>query len=128
MKTSRSAKTSGVAPPRRATEFEGRKLILAWQSSGLSVADFCRHRGIPAHRVHYWKRRLAGGSSAHTDEAPAFFAVDLTPESIEARAADRSVASILIWAGESVRIELPADTSREHFVRTVRWAAEAMQR
>ena len=127
MKAVRSAKASERAAPQRSTESEGRELILAWQSSGLSVADFCRDRGIPAHRVHYWKRRLSGASSPQKDAVAEFFTVQVEPESMKGPSADRTVASIQIWASDSVRVELSADTPREDFVRTVRWVVEAMQ-
>jgi hypothetical protein len=43
-----------------------RRLIAAWQRSGLSQVDYCRERGINAGTFAWWKRRLtaeaAGGA------------------------------------------------------------------
>ena len=128
MKADRPVKGSDDVAYRRSTEAEGQELISAWQESGLSVAQFCRNRGLPAHRVHYWKRRIADSSSPHAGEVPEFFSIDVASEAAELSKADRRVSPIVIWAGTSVRIELPANASRDQFVRTIGCAVEAMQR
>jgi len=117
---------------RRSTESEGRALVDAWQSSGLPVSEFCRTQGIGAHRVHYWKRRLAGGSGAsdsraRKSEAPAFFAVDLESSGLGVAREGGREGSIAIWAGSDVRIEIPSSAPREAFIRALRWTVEAMQ-
>jgi hypothetical protein len=35
-----------------------RRLLGAWEQSGLSQAEFCRRRGIKAVNLAWWKRRL----------------------------------------------------------------------
>lgn len=37
-----------------------RRLLGAWERSGLSQAEFCRRRGIKAVNLAWWKRRLRG--------------------------------------------------------------------
>jgi hypothetical protein len=53
------AKTSNDR--RRMTESEGAALVQEWRRSGLSIAEFGRSRGVGAHRLRYWERRLAPG-------------------------------------------------------------------
>lgn len=56
------AKTSKeAADRRRMTESEGAALVQEWRRSGLSMAEFGRSRGVAAHRLRYWERRLAPG-------------------------------------------------------------------
>ena len=37
-----------------------RGLVDAWETSGLSQAEFCRRRGVKAVTFGWWKRRLKG--------------------------------------------------------------------
>jgi hypothetical protein len=37
-----------------------RRVLGAWEQSGLSQAEFCRRRGIKAVNLAWWKRRLRG--------------------------------------------------------------------
>ena len=51
------------------------------KSSGTSVVDFCKRRGLPVHQFYWWKRRLSSldvqdGASQAEDE-PAFIPVRL---------------------------------------------------
>jgi hypothetical protein len=41
-----------------------RRLLGAWEQSGLSQAEFCRRRGIKAVTLAWWKRRLRGADDA----------------------------------------------------------------
>jgi len=36
-----------------------RQTVQQWRASGLSQAEFCRHRGIPYSRFVWWKRRVS---------------------------------------------------------------------
>jgi hypothetical protein len=36
------------------------RIVQSWQASGLSQAEFCRRRGIPAWKLRWWRKRLAG--------------------------------------------------------------------
>lgn len=49
--------TTATRRPRR-TIRQGRDLIAAWQSSGLSAAAFCKARKMSGNRIDYWQRRL----------------------------------------------------------------------
>jgi hypothetical protein len=44
--------------------------IEQWQHENSSVADFCRTRGIPQWKFHYWKRKIIIDSSDSTSTAP----------------------------------------------------------
>ena len=35
--------------------------IRAQEKSGLTIAEYCRRRGLARHRFHYWKDKLLGG-------------------------------------------------------------------
>lgn len=41
----------------RWTEFEGKKLILQWQESGMDKSSFCKAHGIAYGRFLYWCKR-----------------------------------------------------------------------
>ena len=46
---------------------EAEVLLAAWRASGVSLARFCRERGVAAHRMVYWQKRvqvLAGQTAA----------------------------------------------------------------
>jgi hypothetical protein len=38
-----------------------REILGRWRTSGLSQAQFCRRRGIPAWKLAWWRKRLAAG-------------------------------------------------------------------
>ena len=44
------------ADARKQTEW--RKRLERFQSSGLTIAQFCRNENIPTHTFYYWGRRL----------------------------------------------------------------------
>jgi hypothetical protein len=45
-----------------------RRLLGAWEQSGLSQAEFCRRRGLKAVNLAWWKRRLrASGDRPRAD-------------------------------------------------------------
>lgn len=46
-----------------------RRMVAAWESSGLTQVEFCRRRGLKAVTFGWWKRRLVGasGRSARND-------------------------------------------------------------
>lgn len=51
-----AARNSAVADRR---EQRWRELLVRWQDSGLSQAEFCRRRGIPVWKFLWWKKRLS---------------------------------------------------------------------
>lgn len=50
--------------PKKRTIRQGRDLVAAWRSSGLSATAFCREHRIDPKRLSWWKRRLR-----HLDQA-----------------------------------------------------------
>jgi transposase-like protein len=68
-----------------------RQIVERQQDSGLSVAEFCRRRGVAAPSLFAWKRRL--GAEAPPEARPTFVAVrpeaepTLTPGGVDPAAA-----------------------------------------
>ena len=60
-----------------------RRQFSQYESSGTSIADFCRRRGIPAHQFHWWKRKLSSldaqdrACRVEVEDASAFIPVRL---------------------------------------------------
>lgn len=48
-----------AAERRRRSAAEGRALVAAWESSGLSLRAFSIQRGVRPQRIAYWRLRLA---------------------------------------------------------------------
>jgi hypothetical protein len=57
-----------AAERRRRSVAEGRALVAAWESSGLSLRAFSIQRGVRPQRIAYWRLRLAPKAR---DESPA---------------------------------------------------------
>jgi hypothetical protein len=57
-----------AAERRRRSVAEGRALVAAWESSGLSLRAFSMQRGVRPQRIAYWRLRLAPKAS---DDSPA---------------------------------------------------------
>lgn len=57
-------------------EGQAREALAELARSGDSIAEFARHRGISAHRVYYWKKRIAEA------RAPGFLAVPVAPAGV----------------------------------------------
>jgi hypothetical protein len=107
----------------RTERAEGRILAEQWRASGQTVAQFCRERGVPVHRLHYWKRQAE--SATQSEEAPTaseFLAVEIEEVS---RSKPPKDAPIEIAVG-AIRVQLPLGCDRESFVRILRWTAEAL--
>lgn len=127
MKSKQVDRISSRTAGQRMTESEGRALVEAWQASGLPVSRFCRERGVVSHLVHYWKRKLFEDSNSLEAATPEFVALDFATKEFGGALEVSQADSISIWAGTSVRIEIPANSARETFIRALRWTVEAMQ-
>lgn len=54
----------------------------SWKASGLSVAEWCRDKGLKDHQMYYWIRKFEGKSdTAETRQDIQWLAVDMEPES-----------------------------------------------
>jgi len=103
------------------------RMVVAWEASGLSQADFCRRRGLKAVTFAWWKRQLVGtpghggrGGSARRkastgQKGPAFVEVAM-PDGVaagrsarvsDAGSAQASRYEVALPCGTSIR--LPAD-------------------
>ena len=72
-----------IFPPRW-HEHHGRKALIAWRASGLSVRAFADRHGVQSKRLHRWFRRLDAWppptprASPRTQPAPAFVELVVT--------------------------------------------------
>jgi len=129
--TSDRAEASG-SRARRMGRDEGYALVREWSTSGQSAAEFSIVRGVPVHRLQYWKRASERDATRErSSEAPTFFALavgaDSEPQAraTTARADGVSHDGIELWIGD-VRMAVRGPLERERFVQTLRWILEAV--
>jgi hypothetical protein len=89
---------------------EVQRLLDDYQQSGMTRAEYCRHRGIPLHRLDYYRRRAARKA------APRLARVTLT----SARNASPCAFSLVLENGR--RIESGWDFSDADLARLIRVA------
>jgi hypothetical protein len=58
-----------TAPPGSWDQRTGTAAVADWRASGLSQAAWCRERGIPEHRLSYWKCRLDPERTSKSESA-----------------------------------------------------------
>lgn len=71
--------------------------VRAWQASGLSMAAYCRQRGLSYHAFDYWKKKLG--------QPQASAGLELVPVTIPLRPADVG-APIRIHLGDRFSLEV----------------------
>lgn len=71
-----SAKPDATERRRRSAD-EGRALVAAWESSGMSMRAFAAQRGVRTQRLSYWRLRLSTTAAAPPDSGAAFIEVPL---------------------------------------------------
>jgi hypothetical protein len=129
--TSDRAEASG-SKARRLGRDEGLALVREWRASGQRAAEFCRARGVPLHRLQYWKHRCERDAAGEgSSETAAFFALTVGAESEpHARGTGAAEAAvhdgIELWVG-SVRMAVCGRIERERFVQTLRLVLEAVE-
>jgi transposase-like protein len=64
--------------PRRGPE-EWRQIIESQQTSGMTVARYCRDRGVTECSFYNWKKRLRGASPSRPKHLPVPAFVEVTP-------------------------------------------------
>lgn len=72
--TTPSTKPDAAARRRRSAD-EGRALVAAWQSSGMSMRAFAAQRGVRTQRLSYWRLRVSSASVSPSDSGAAFVEV-----------------------------------------------------
>lgn len=118
----RSEKRDGMeGRSKRMDAASGLALAAAWRASGQTVREFARARGVPPHRVQYWRRRSEAEGVA-TEGRPAFLALEVA--SAEGR---ESIEHVEVIVGD-VRLRFAPGVRRETFIETLRWAQEAVAR
>src|SRR4051812_9174248 len=63
--------------PREANRQEWAQRLARFDSSGMTVLDFCRAEGIASQSFYYWKRKLADPATAPSAAIPDFLPVRL---------------------------------------------------
>ena len=89
-----------------------RKTISAWQSSGLTISDYCQRHQLTQTAFHHWRRepRRRDTKSASRPAVPTFVSVSVIPAAtlaVEVRCPSVHVVSLQ---------NADAATLRQHFV------------
>lgn len=92
---------SSPSTTRESRAAEMRRIVRAFEGSGLSRAEYCRTRKVPLSTFHYWRRRLVAST--------AFVEVEVTgagpesgPSRIEITAPGGAVIRLGLDAGEDL--------------------------
>lgn len=48
----------------KSKSIDWKALVFEWQSSGLSVSEFCRKYKVPKHQIHYYRKKYLSSSEA----------------------------------------------------------------
>lgn len=100
---------SNATKPRRWvwwSEAQAREVLDAFGASGMSLAAFAQTRGVSAHRIQYWRDKLASATPAMPEAQPAFLPVRLTNT-------ERGSAEIVLDLGAlSLRVREDIDPRR----------------
>jgi transposase len=94
--------------PREANRQEWAQRLARFDSSGLSVLDFCRAEAIAAQSFYYWKRKLAAPADAPARAVPDFLPVRLVSAS--------PTVEIVLPGGATLRLSPGCDLA---FVRSL---------
>ncbi len=85
-----------------------RMAIETWQSSGLSIRQFCKNEGLSEPHFYQWRKKLNGSGlgSEHQDltESPAFIEVAIPKD-------NHIAVELLLTSGNTVRIHSGIDTA-----------------
>ncbi len=93
---------------RRWTVAEGRSTLSAWRESGMTLAAFCREKGIPEHRLAWWRRRLADEAEGPTMEAQGGGLVEAVISGVGAEHLEKTSAVVLqLRGGERIEVGAP---------------------
>jgi transposase-like protein len=104
------------------SESEARAVLEAYETSGLSVAEFARRYGLGPQRLRWWKKRRREEAGAALSFVPVHVAA---PPSREARGTQAGPASmeVVLARGRRIRVEPGFDAGE--VARLVRALEEA---
>lgn len=89
-----------------------RRRMSQFQSSGLSVADFCRRESVTEGSFYYWSRRLRTPADKSQSRAPIPRQASRQVAAIGPMASETtlgaSVARVDIWLRDTLRVSVPA--------------------
>ncbi len=92
----------------RWTAAEGRSALSAWRESGMTLAASCRERGIPEHRLKWWRRRLADEADSSMADAQGGGLVEAVISGVGAEQPERTSAVVLqLRGGERIEVGAP---------------------
>lgn len=99
------------ADARKQTEW--RKRLKRFESSGLTIAQFCRNEEVPLHTFYYWGKRLgrpSKGSRHSGSRQPGGKAGGVSPEKGAGAMNGEDYAPLVHFAwGSKLRMSVPAD-------------------
>jgi hypothetical protein len=82
-----------------------RMAIETWQSSGLSVRQFCKQEGLPEPAFYSWRKKLIGDNTeSENQDASPFIEVSM-PRS------NSAAVELLLTSGNTLRIPAGVDTA-----------------
>ena len=114
--------TSASSSPRRSrSRQQGRELITAFRTSGISVKAFAAQHGIPVQSIYYWLKQcedLSANALIPAERATS----DCQRGFIEIRPDETEVAlpsSVVIQLPNRIAIHLPSSSSPHHVAAVV---------
>ncbi len=67
--------------PKTKSTIHWREVVMAWQTSGLSMSQFCRQQQLSDHQLYYYRQKyLPASKPQQTKPKPAGFAKVAVPE------------------------------------------------
>lgn len=117
-----SKKTPRGSKRSRWTPDEAREVMAAWERSGITMAAFCRRRGIRPERFYWWRNRLAAWSEAEGEHGlvqvhPAADDRFNLVEAVVAHTSSTSAVEIHLRTGDQINVLAPADVDAGWLVR-----------
>ena len=100
----------------RLSQEEWAEHVAAWESSGSSVAEYCRPRGLKPSTFRYWSSRIRG-SRKETREKPSFARVVRTSPEPGSGSAEGSGVRVTVGPAS---LELTIGFDEETFSRVLR--------
>lgn len=121
----RTGRTKARTKQPRWTVEKARQLLTAWERSGLTMAAFCRKRGIRTRRLYWWRSRLEAWSQEPTGQ-PSTVAtaghqlVEAVVVPSVSSTLPTSAVTLHLRGGDKIEVLSPEDVEVEWLVRLTR--------
>jgi hypothetical protein len=89
-----------------------RTIVVAWRSSGLSVAAFCRSRGVNKSGFHRWRNILDERDRSSPTPTPSHDRGHSSPSFVPIRVIADAVVEVILPSGLHLRVPLSADAQQ----------------